>query len=265
MNKSVKNDFVQVLEKNHIAHVKMNRPDVRNAFHPMMLQELTKIFQSFSHRKDLRAVLLSGEGKVFSAGADLSWMKTMVNFSLEENKKDAGELFAMFEALSVCPVPVLARAHGAVFGGALGLLACCDHVIIEQGTTLCFSEVKLGIAPAVISSFVLRKAVVGIVQPLMISGRLFDADTAFRAGLAHNVVPAGTGAAELEKAALEWSEAGPEAARETKKLLRDLIALPWDQHRERTTKLIAERRVSSEGQEGLKSFLEKRTPSWRDL
>ena len=189
----------------------------------------------------------------------------MVNFSLDENKKDAGELFEMFEALRLCPAPILAMAHGAVYGGALGLLACCDHVIIESGTKLCFSEVKLGIAPAVISSFVLRKAVLGVVQPLMISGRLFDAETASRAGLAHHIVPAGTGAAELERAALEWNEAGPEAARETKKLLQDLVILPWDQHRERTTKLIAERRVSSEGQEGLKSFLEKRTPSWRDL
>lgn len=256
--------LLNVVEKNRVAAVRMNRPDVRNSFNPDMIEELTKLFGSFAKRKDLRLVTLSGEGKVFSAGADLSWMKAMVNYSFEQNREDALKLFAMFEAIALCPIPVLGLAHGAAFGGALGLLACCDHVVAEEGTQFCFSEVKLGIAPAVISSFIVRKAVEGVVRPLMLSGRVFDNDTALRAGLVHQVVKAGQGQAELETLSLSWLEAGPEAARETKKLLNDLMHLDWEGQKDRTSKLIAERRVSSEGQEGLKSFLEKRGPSWRD-
>lgn len=257
--------LVHVSEQNQIAHVRMNRPDVRNAFNPDMIEELTKIFSSFEKRKDVRLITFVGEGKVFSAGADLSWMKAMVNYSFEQNREDSLRLFAMFEAIARCPVPVLGLAHGAAIGGALGLIACCDYVLAESGTQFSFSEVKLGIAPAVISSFVMRKAQPGLIRPLMISGQMFDEKVAHRCGLVHNVVPAGEGRAELEKIALKWLEAGPEAARETKKLLNDIENLDWSQQRERTTRLIAERRVSTEGQEGLKSFLEKRAPAWRDL
>lgn len=257
-------NLVNVSEKNQIVSVRMNRPDVRNSFNPDMIEELTRLFSSFEKRKDVRLVTLSGEGKVFSAGADLSWMKAMVNYSFEQNREDALKLFAMFEAMALCPAPILGLVHGAAFGGALGLLACCDHVIAEEGTQFCFSEVKLGIAPAVISSFILRKATEGVVRPLMLSGRIFDNETALRAGLVHQIAKAGQGAGELENVALSWLEAGPEAARETKKLLNDLAHLDWNGQKDRTSRLIAERRVSSEGQEGLKSFLDKRNPAWRD-
>ncbi|MBX2988391.1 MAG: enoyl-CoA hydratase/isomerase family protein [Bdellovibrionaceae bacterium] len=257
--------LVSVMERKHIVSVRMNRPDVRNAFNPEMIEELTRIFRGFEKRKDLRAVIFSGEGKIFCAGADLSWMKAMVNYSLEQNREDSMKLFSMFEAMALCPLPVLGLAHGAAYGGALGLLACCDEVIVEKGTSFCFSEVKLGIAPAVISSFVLRKTSAGLVRPLMLSGRVFDAEEARRTGLVHHIVEAGGGLNEIEKLALQWCEAGPEAVRETKRLLNDNPNLDWDQQRERTARLIAERRVSTEGQEGLKSFLEKRNPSWRDL
>lgn len=257
--------FLKITEQNGVAFVRMNRPDVRNAFNPDMISEITEAFRDFASRKNVRVVAFLGEGKVFSAGADLSWMKAMVNYSFEQNRDDSLKLFAMFEAIALCPVPILGLVHGAAFGGALGLLACCDYVIAEEETQFCFSEVKLGIAPAVISSFVMRKALAGVVRPLMISGRVFEAETALRTGLVHRVVPVGTGAAELDKEAMTWLEAGPEAAREIKKLLNDIDHMDWDAQRERTTKLIAERRVSSEGQEGLKAFLEKRGPSWRDL
>lgn len=257
--------LVQVREENKVAHVRMNRPDMRNAFNPDMIDELTKIFSGFAVRKDLRLVTFTGEGKIFSAGADLSWMKAMVNYSFEQNREDSLKLFAMFEAIALCPAPVLAVAHGAVMGGGLGLIACCDHVIAEEGTQFAFSEAKLGIAPAVISSFVLHKAALGVVSPLMISGRAFDAATALRAGLVHDVVPAGQGGAALTKTAEQWLEAGPQASREIKRLVHELTRPDWATQKERTTKLIAELRVSTEGQEGLKSFLEKRSPSWRDL
>ncbi len=256
--------ILEIAEENRVARVRMNRPDVRNAFNTEMIAELTKAFLSFEKRKDLRLVTLSGEGKVFSAGADLSWMKDMVKFTYEQNREDSLRLHAMFDAISRCSVPVLAQVHGAAIGGAMGLMACCDYVIAEEKTQFCFSEVKLGIAPAVISDYVLKKAVPGVVRPLMISGQLFFADTALRSGLIHHIAADGQSKAELDKAVAAWCEAGPNAARETKRLVSEVMELNPENRVDRTTRLIAELRIGTEGQEGLNSFLEKRAPDWRD-
>jgi methylglutaconyl-CoA hydratase len=255
--------FVVLTEMDQVAYVKLHRPDVRNAFNPEMIADITQTFLELSKRQDLRAVVLQGEGKSFCAGADLNWMKEMVNFSFAENRDDSLKLFSMFEAISTCALPVIGMIHGAAFGGALGLVAACDEVIAEENTQFCFSEVKLGIAPAVISAFVNRKAVQGKVRPLMLSAVVFNAVTAQQAGLVTEVVPSGEGHTALQKIIHNYKQCGPEAVRETKKLLNDISAMTWDQQKERTTTLIAERRCSSEGQEGLKSFLEKREPSWR--
>ena len=142
---------IVVSEMNHVAYVKLHRPEVRNAFNPEMISEITETFLSLNSRKDLAAVVLQGEGKAFCAGADLSWMQEMVNFSKEQNLSDSKKLFEMFDAIFSCELPVVALAQGSVFGGALGLLACCDYVIAEIGTQFCFSEVKLGLAPATVS------------------------------------------------------------------------------------------------------------------
>lgn len=255
--------FVVVTEMNQVAYVKLNRPDVRNAFNPEMIADITKTFRDLQARKDLRAVVLQGEGKVFCAGADLNWMKEMVNFSFDQNREDSLKLFDMFEAISQCLLPIIGLVHGAAFGGALGLVAVCDEVIAEEGTQFCFSEVKLGVAPAVISSFVQRKTVSGKVRPLMLSGAVFNPHIAQQAGLVTEVVPVGEGHTALQKVLHNYLQCGPEAVRETKKLLNDLMFMSWSQQRTATTTLIAERRASPEGQEGLKSFLEKREPTWR--
>lgn len=255
--------FVVVTEMNQVAYVKLNRPEMRNAFNPEMIAELTKTFHDLQARRDLRAVVLQGEGKSFCAGADLNWMKEMVNFSFSQNREDSLKLFYMFESIANCMLPIIGQIHGAAFGGALGLLAVCDEVIAEEGTQFCFSEVKLGIAPAVISSFVNRKAVPGKVRPLMLSGVVFNPHIAQQAGLVTEVVPAGEGHTAVQKVLHGYLQCGPEAVRETKKLLNDLPFMTWGQQRDNTTTLIAERRASDEGQEGLKSFLEKREPSWR--
>lgn len=254
---------VIVTEIQNIAYVKLNRPEVRNAFNPEMIETLTKTFKDLDKRMDLKAVVLQGEGKVFCAGADLGWMKDMVQFSFDQNREDSLKLFDMFQAILHCSLPVIGLVHGAAFGGALGLVACCDEVIAEENTQLCFSEVKLGIAPAVISAFVALKAVAGKVRPLMLSGKVFDANTAFACGLVSEVVATGEGAAALAKALANYKICGSEAVRETKKLLLEIPNLKWMDQRSRTATVIAERRVSKEGQEGLKSFLEKREPSWR--
>lgn len=255
--------LVKLEEKNQIAEVTLNRPDVRNAFNPEMIQELTDIFTQFNQRKDLRLLVLKGEGSVFCAGADLNWMKSMITYSLEENQTDAEKLFLMFEAIQNCIHPIMTVVQGAAMGGALGLLAASDVVIATEPTQFAFSEVKLGIAPAVISSFVLSKIEPRKVSAYMISGKAFDGTTAKDMGLVHEVVSERDLSAKL----LEWQktflEAAPEAVRESKKLLSHLKLQSLAEQKKATTLLIAERRVSAEGQEGLKSFLEKRKPSWR--
>lgn len=255
--------FVEIKEIAQVGYVKLNRPEIRNAFDPGMIDLLTKTFEDLERREDLRAVVLQGEGKVFCAGADLHWMREMVQYTLEQNKKDSLKLFRMFEAIAGCSLPVIGLVQGAAFGGALGLVACCDYVMADPQTQFCFSEVKLGIAPAVISAFVQRKAVAGKVRHFMLSGEVFKASQAQEAGLVHEVLPSSSFNTRLESLLQHYKDCGPQAVRETKKLLNHLPGLSWEESRLRTSQLIAERRVSAEGQEGLKSFLEKRSPQWR--
>lgn len=256
--------FVEVKEAAQIAYVKLNRPDMRNAFDPSMIADITKTFLDLDKRADLRAIVLQGEGKVFCAGADLNWMREMVSYTLEQNKEDSLKLFAMFEAIAGCSLPVIGLVQGAAFGGALGLVACCDYVIADPQTQFCFSEVKLGIAPAVISAFIQKKATAGKVRHFMMSGAVFNSQQAFESGLVSEIAAIPDFSTRLEHLLKQYKECGPEAVRATKKLLNDLPELSWQEQRQRTSALIAERRVSAEGQEGLKSFLAKRSPSWRN-
>jgi methylglutaconyl-CoA hydratase len=252
-------------ENNQVMTVTLNRPEVRNSFHPQMIAEIAKVFRDLSARTDLRAVVLRGEGKVFCAGADLNWMKEMVNYSLEENKKDSAQLFEMFAAVHACPFPMICAVQGAAFGGALGFLAAADYVIVEDKAQLCFSEVKLGIAPAVISTFILKKVALGVVSPLMLSGKVFSPRDVLGSGLVHEVTTAADMDTRVNAAVKMFLEVGPEAVRATKQLLQKMKTLSDGQAAIETAKVIAERRVSAEGQEGLQSFLEKRTPRWRKI
>lgn len=257
--------MLKITEEKSTAFVSLDRPDVRNAFHPDLIKKLTEEFRALGQRNDLRAIVLSGEGKIFCAGADLNWMKAMVGYSFEQNTADSEKLFEMFEVIRNCPVPVIGLVHGAAFGGALGLIAACDYVIAESQTQMCFSEVKIGIVPAVISPFVLKKCSLGAISHLMMSGQAFSAKVAYEAGLVHEVVPETHLAETLSRVVKLFSEAGPEAVRETKKLIHKVADLSWDQVKVETCRVIAERRISSEGQEGLQSFLQKRTPNWKKL
>ena len=255
--------MLKIHEEKNIAFVSLNRPEIKNAFNPEMIQQLTGAFIQFSSRQDLRAVVLSGEGNVFCAGADLNWMKNMIQYSLEQNKKDSLDLFTMFEAIENCAVPVIAVVQGAAYGGALGLIAACDFVIAEDKTQMCFSEVKIGLAPAVISAFVLKKCVSGVLKPLMLTGKVFTPSDITGAGLVHEISASGHMAATLAKVVRYFEEASPQAVREAKKLFKSMDVSDWKASKELTTDLIAKMRISSEGQEGLKSFLEKRDPSWK--
>jgi methylglutaconyl-CoA hydratase len=236
-----------------VLRVAMARPERRNAFDAALIDELAAAFADVG---DARAVLLTGDGPSFSAGADVEWMRSSVDLSYEANVADALRLRAMLEAIDGCPAPVVARVQGHALGGGCGLVACCDVVVAEPAAVFAFSEVKLGIVPAVISPFALAKIGPSAARRWFVTGERFTADVALRIGLIHEV------AADLEAAVdavlAELVSAGPEAARAAKELAR----VP--QSAEETAQRIARHRTSEEGQEGLRAFLEKRAAGWRD-
>lgn len=234
----------------------LNRPEVKNAFHPEMIQEISEFFENLNkHKTDFKLIILKGGGTAFCAGADLNWMKSMVNFTVEENLSDSKKLWTMFDNILACHIPVVGIAHGAVFGGALGLLACCDYVYAEKNTQFCFSEVKLGLSPAIISDFITRKIPDAFVRPLMLSAEVFKPEQALRIGMIHNTFE---GEADLQVLLKGFQANGKEAMGETKNLLNQLLDnKKADDRRDMCARVITGRRMSAEGQERLKKFLTK--------
>jgi methylglutaconyl-CoA hydratase len=236
-----------------VLRVTMARPDRRNSFDAALIAELTDAFADVG---DARAVVLAGEGASFSAGADVEWMRSSVDLSYDENVADALRLRAMLDAIDDCPAPVVARVQGHALGGGCGLVACADNVIAARDAVFAFSEVKLGIVPAVISPFALAKIGPSAARRYFASGERFDAETALRIGLVHEVTDDLDAA--VARAVGELLGAGPAAARAAKQLARAPLTA------DETARRIAEHRTSAEGQEGLRAFLEKRPPGWRD-
>jgi methylglutaconyl-CoA hydratase len=229
----------------------MARPERRNAFDAALIAELTAAFAGVG---DARAVVLMGEGASFSAGADVEWMRSSVELSYDENVADAMRLRRMLEAIDGCPAPVVARVQGHALGGGCGLVACADIVVAARDAVFAFSEVKLGIVPAVISPFALAKIGPSAARRYFVTGERFDAETALRIGLLHEV--ADDLDAAVDNVVGELLTAGPEAARAAKDLARAPLSA------QETTRRIAAQRASEEGQEGLRAFLEKRAPEW---
>ena len=236
-----------------VLRVTLARPERRNAFDAALIDELAAAFADVG---DARAVVLAGDGASFSAGADVEWMRSSVDLSYDENVADALRLRAMLDAIDSCPAPVVARVQGHALGGGCGLVACCDVVVAEPGAQFAFSEVKLGIVPAVISPFALAKIGPGAARRYFVTGERFTAEVALRIGLVHEV--AEDLDAAVERILAELLSAGPEAARAAKELARAPLTA------EETAKRIAAHRTSPEGQEGLRAFLEKRAASWRE-
>lgn len=246
-----------------VAIVSLNLPEKRNAFAPEMIGQLKEAFRVITADERIKVALLRGVGKSFSAGADLAWMKSMANYTHAENMTDSQELFEMFWSLYSCSKPVLALAHGHVFGGALGLLAACDMVACEEDTKLCFSEVKLGLAPAVISPFVMSKMSRKWANELMLTGRVFTAKEAKNAGLANMTGSLHECENYCEGQINEILRSGKQAVSATKELMRTVSGLNKTALMSMTCQVIADRRVSDEGQEGLAAFFSKEDPSWR--
>jgi methylglutaconyl-CoA hydratase len=242
---------LEVERDGSVLRVTLARPDRRNAFDAALIAELAEAFVDVGRA---RAVLLAGEGPSFCAGADVDWMRASAGLSFDENVADANALRRMLEAIDACPAPVVARVHGHALGGGAGLVAAADIAIAAPDAVFAFSEVKLGIIPAVISPFVLPKIGAGAARRYFVTGERFDAATALRIGLVSEV-----GAeldAAVERVLGELLSAGPHAARWAKRLVRERP------DGSETARWIAERRTSEEGQEGLKAFLEKRPPGW---
>ena len=253
------------VERNYhdkIATITMRRPEVHNAFNAQLLQDLQAAFTDLRTDTHLHAVVLTGEGPSFSAGADIGTMKDAAAFTKEQNMGDALRLANLFDTINSFPCPVVARVNGAAMGGGAGLVSVCDIVIAVESAKLAFSEVKLGIAPAVISPYVIRKIGETHARVLFVTGERFSAARAREIGLVHIVVSAEELDAAVEKTLRELLSSGPQAMHACKILASSVGRMEKGEARFYTTKTIAELRVSEEGQEGLRSFLEKRKPNW---
>jgi methylglutaconyl-CoA hydratase len=242
--------------------VTLNRPDVRNAFDETLIAELTSWAAETAKDSDARVAVLGGAGKVFSAGADLTWMSKMVGYSREENLRDARALAGMLEALDTLPIPLIARVQGAALGGGVGLAAVCDIVVAAEDAVFGLTEVKLGILPAAIAPYALAKVGTSAARELFLTGARFSAARAREIGLAHAVVPEAELDAAVDRYVQELLGSGPEAVRTAKRLIRAIAGRRPNEVMPITTDAIATRRVSDEGQDGMRAFLEKRKPWW---
>ncbi|PXX99379.1 enoyl-CoA hydratase-related protein [Halomonas sp. LBP4] len=249
-----------------VAWLTLNRPEVHNAFDDSLIAELNAHLERLHEaagRGEVRLVVLGSEGKSFSAGADLGWMKRMVEYDFDGNLADSRKLSKLMHGLDTLPCPTLCRVQGAAFGGAVGLAACCDIVIASEKARFCLSEVKIGLSPAVISPYVQRALGPRQMRRFALSAEVLDATTGLGLGLVHQVVDHGDLDDEVETMIETLLAGSPQAQRATKALLAEVAREPdADATRERTCWVISELRVSAEGQEGLASFFEKRHPAW---
>jgi methylglutaconyl-CoA hydratase len=248
-----------------VVTVAINRPDVHNAFDDTLVNDLTNALTKFERDAHIRAVVLTGTGSTFSAGADLNWMRDMVKASESDNRVDAERLAALLHKLNAFPKPTIARVNGPAYGGGVGLIACCDIALASDSAKFGLTEVKLGLVPAVISPYVCAAIGVRQARRLFITGEVFDASEALRIGLVHHVVAANR-LNDSTDHVLSWlAKGGPVAQREAKQLALRLADAPYPDSVRTDMKLsalIARLRVSPEGQEGLTAFLDKRPPNW---
>jgi methylglutaconyl-CoA hydratase len=244
--------------------LRLNRPEVRNAFDADLIAHLTVALQEIGADPKVKVLVLAGAGAAFSAGADLQWMRAMAAASEQENLDDALALARLMRTLDELPKPTVARVHGAAFGGAVGLIACCDIAIGSTDARFALSESRLGLLPAVISPYVIAAIGARQARRWFASAEAFDAATAAQIGLLHQAVAPGALDAAVQRQVELLGQAGPLAAAGAKALVRRVVAVGDDASLDRdNAALIARLRVSAEGQEGLNAFLEKRDPNWR--
>jgi methylglutaconyl-CoA hydratase len=247
-----------------VTTVTLARPEARNSLNAALIGEITRCFEELAEDESVRVVLLTGEGPTYCAGADVGYMRDTAGFSYEKNLEDARRLADMFLAVDDLPKPVVAKVRGAAIGGGAGLVAVADVAVAEEGTRFAFSEVRLGIAPATIAPFVVRKIGYSQARTLFLTGERFDAERAREIGLVHEAVAEGDLDARVEGVVAQLLQGGPAAQAAIKEALRQIAATEPMEALGIMTQLIAELRVGEEGQEGLGAFLEKREPYWRN-
>ena len=254
---------VVAIDARGVARVSLNRPEKHNAFDDAVIAALREAFDSLASRADVRVVVLASEGKNFSAGADLGWMKRMAEYDYDHNHKDAQLLAGMLKALHDLPQPTIARVQGAAFGGAVGLVSCCDMAVASEGASFCLSEVKIGLIPATISPYVIKAMGERAARRYFTTAERFRAAEGLRLGLVSEVAAEDALDATVDKLVDALLQNGPQAVRAAKKLVvdvagRDITAALIED----TCGRIAQIRVAQEGQEGLGAFLNKRQPNW---
>lgn len=243
----------------------LNRPQVHNAFGDLLISELTDALLAIADDASARALVLTGKGPSFSAGADLKWMQGMLGASEADNERDALQLARLLRALNYLPIPTIARVNGAAFGGGVGLIACCDMAVSVDGALFGLTETRLGLAPAIISPYVVRRMGEAQARRYFLSAERFDAARAQQIGLVHELCDAAQLDATVERLLEPLLKGGPRALSKSKSLVFHAAGhdeeqqFAMDQH---TARLIARLRVSDEGQEGMRAFLQKRTPHW---
>ncbi|MBA2712781.1 MAG: enoyl-CoA hydratase/isomerase family protein [Rubrobacteraceae bacterium] len=246
-----------------VTTVTLSRPDSHNALNADLIGELTRCFEEISDDESVRVVVLAGEGRSFCAGADIGYMRETATFSYEENLEDARRLAMMYWTIDECPKPLVARVQGATMGGGAGLVAVADVAVADSEARFAFSEVRLGIAPASISQFVVRKVGASHARSLFVTGERFGAERAREIGLVHNVVPKDELDAAVDEKVGELLQGGPVAQATIKALLRRLETTEPMEAPGLSSRVISELRTGEEGKEGLAAFLEKRDPRWR--
>jgi methylglutaconyl-CoA hydratase len=252
-----------------VARITLNRPDVRNAFDDVLIGELLQAWGAIrgaheaSPETSPRALVLTGAGESFCAGADMSWMRRSAGYSRDENEADAMRMAVMLRELDELPIPTIARVNGACLGGGMGLIACCDMAVAVDSAQFGFTEARLGIAPAVISTFVLAKIGAAAARRWFLTAEIFGAAEAKGMGLVHEIAPAGELDQAVEKLVKALQGNGPRAVTAAKLLIREGLVRTRKEAIENAVRVIAGLRASPEGQEGLGAFLEKRPPSWK--
>ena len=248
--------------KNNIATLTLNRPEVRNAFNEELIAEMLDALEELAEREDIRVLIVAAEGKTFCAGADFHWMGKMTEADFVENFADSLKLADMLAALYRFPRPTIARVQGSAFGGGVGVAACCDIIVTSDTSQFSFSEVRIGLVPACISPFVIRRIGEGRAREYFLTGERMTAQRAYEIGYVNKVVPE----AELDTAVDEYVRrflaAGPQSLNVCKNMLEDVTLMPLADARNHTARIIANLRISEEGLEGMNAFLKKRKPNW---
>jgi methylglutaconyl-CoA hydratase len=249
-------------KEDRVARIVLNRPDVHNAFDSLMISELDDAFEKAKADEFIRAVVLTGEGKSFCAGADINWLREVIHFTFEQNLEESLHLAEVLHKIYTLPKPTVAMVNGTAIGGGNGFLSACDIALAADGAIFGLSEVKIGLVPAAISPYVIRRIGEGKAREFFLTGKRISAHEALKIGLVNEVVPLEKLEKKVEEIVGLLLSSGPKAVASCKELIQRIPVMSFEEAKEYTAKMIANLRVSEEGQEGMAAFLEKRRPKW---